>query len=256
MTVTEEQKKRYSRQLLLKGVGIEGQERLLEGKVLLVGLGGLGSPAALYLASAGVGTLGLLDPDVVEEHNLQRQVIHTLGDVGKPKVFSAEEKIKELNPDVKVRTYAEAFNGRNAMEILEAYDFAIDATDQFEAKFLIADACHFTGTPYSHAGIVGFEGQTMTVIPNETACYRCVFPSPPEPGQAESPAERGTFGPAAGVLGTLQAGEAVKFLLGKGELLTDSLLLCDVLTSRFKRVRLERDPHCPLCGKKPSISGI
>jgi len=253
MSLNEEQSERYSRQLRLKGVGIEGQKRLLEGRVLLVGVGGLGSPAALYLAAAGVGVLGLIDPDLVETHNLQRQVIHTVEDVGKPKVVSAAEKIKKLNPDVTVRSYTESLHERNAIELLREYDFAIDATDRFEAKFLIADACHATDTPYSHAGILGFEGQTMTVLPSQTACYRCVFPRPPEPGQAETPDEVGTFGPLAGVLGSLQAGEAVKFLLGQGTLLTDTLLVCNALTARFKAVTLHRNPSCPLCGETPSV---
>jgi molybdopterin/thiamine biosynthesis adenylyltransferase len=256
MSLTEQQIERYSRHILLSEIGGKGQARLLAGRVLLVGLGGLGSPAALYLAAAGVGTIGLMDPDAVDLSNLQRQVIHATADLGVPKVESAAAKLRALNPDVNVRTYRERLTAANAHAVLAEYDFVIDGTDSIPAKFLIADACHFAGKPYSHAGITRFRGQTMTVLPGRTACYRCVFGAPPPADAGPSCAQAGVLGVVPGVLGTLQAAEALKFLLGQGRLLTDALLTYDALDARVREVTVRRNPECPLCGTKPSITGL
>ena len=256
MNLTEEQIERYSRHIILPEVGGKGQEKLLAGSVLLVGAGGLGSPAALYLAAAGVGTVGVIDADVVDLTNLQRQVIHFTADLGKPKVESAAAKMRAINPDVEVKTYHERLTAANALDILADYDFVIDGTDNFPSKFLVADACHFAGKPYSHAGILQFAGQTMTVKPGETACYRCVFNAPPPAGAVASCSQAGVLGVLAGVMGTLQATEAIKFLLGQGELLTDSFLVYEALKAAFRKFDLKRSPNCPLCGENPTITEL
>lgn len=256
MSLTEQQIERYSRHILLPEIGGKGQERLLAGKALLVGAGGLGCPAGLYLAAAGVGTLGIVDADAVDLSNLQRQVAHTTPDIGRAKVESAADKFKAINPDVTVRTYRERLTAANALGILREYDFVIDGTDNFPSKFLVADACHFVGKPYSHAGIVRFEGQTMTVRPGETACYRCVFEAPPPPRAVSSCSQAGVLGAVAGVLGAIQAAEAVKFLLGIGDLLVNRLLVYDALAMKFRQVSLRRNRRCPLCGEHPSIADL
>jgi molybdopterin/thiamine biosynthesis adenylyltransferase len=256
VNLTEAQIERYSRHIILSEVGGKGQEKLLGGKVLLVGAGGLGSPAGLYLAAAGVGTIGVIDADVVDVTNLQRQVIHFTADLGKPKVDSAAAKMRAINPDVNVVTYHARLTAANALQILADYDFVIDGTDNFPSKFLVADACHFSGTPYSHAGILRFDGQIMSVVPGLSACYRCVFNAPPPKGAVPSCSQAGVLGVLAGVIGTLQATEAVKFLLEKGELLTDSLLVYNALKTNFRKVRLKRNPNCPLCGEHPTITEL
>lgn len=256
MSLTEEQIERYSRHIILPEVGGKGQEKLLAGKVLLVGAGGLGSPSGLYLAAAGVGTLGLMDADVVDLSNLQRQVAHATPDLGLPKVESAAAKFRAINPGVKVRTYQERLTAANALSILKDYDFVIDGTDNFASKFLVADACHFAGKPYSHAGILKFDGQTLTVLPGKTACYRCVFAQPPPAGAVPSCSQAGVLGVLAGVVGTLQATEAIKYLLGVGELLTDRMLTYNALAMKFREVRLRRNPDCPLCGQSPTITEL
>lgn len=253
MNLTEEQIERYSRHILLPEIGGEGQERLLAGKVLVVGAGGLGSPAAYYLAAAGVGTLGIMDGDAVDLSNLQRQILHGTADVGRPKVESARDRLAALNPDVRVVPYRERLTAANALAILRDYDFVVDGTDSFASKFLVADACHFAGKPYSHAGILRFEGQLMTVLPGRTACYRCIFNAPPPAGVAPTCSQAGVLGAMAGVIGTLQAAEALKYLLGRGQLLTDSLLVYDALAAKFRKVALRRNPDCPLCGPNPAI---
>jgi molybdopterin/thiamine biosynthesis adenylyltransferase len=254
MNLTASQIERYSRQLMLSELGAEGQVRLLAGRVLIVGAGGLGSPAAIYLAAAGVGTLGIVDSDVVDLSNLQRQVVHATADIGRPKVASAADRLRAVNPDVTVRTYPVRLTAENAPEILRDYDFVIDATDSFASKFLIADTCHYAAKPYSHAGILRFRGQTMTVRPGATACYRCVFGAPP-PAEAMPPPSRiGVLGTVPGVMGTIQAAEAIKFLLGRGDLLTDTLLVYDALSADFRKVALRRNPACPLCGEAPTAT--
>ena len=254
--LTEEQIERYQRHIALKEVGGKGQQRLLDGRVLIIGAGGLGAPAALYLAAAGVGTIGLVDADVVDLTNLQRQVIHFTPDIGKAKVISARGKMVAINPGVKVNTYEEWAHAGNIMGIIRGYDFVIDGTDNFAAKFLINDACVLTGIPYSHAGILRFDGQTITVKPGESACYRCIFPGPPPKNAIPTCSQAGVIGVLPGLLGIIQATEAIKFLLGKGELLTGRLLIYNALEMRFMEVQISRNPKCPLCGEAPSIKEL
>jgi adenylyltransferase/sulfurtransferase len=253
MEFTEERMERYSRHILLKEVGVEGQRRLWNARVLIIGAGGLGAPAALYLAAAGVGTLGIADGDTVELSNLQRQVIHFSEDVGKSKAASAEDKIRRINPDVNVRVHPEFVRAENIIPLIEQYDFVIDGTDNFAAKFLINDACVLTGRPYSHGGILEFSGQTMTVMPGKSACYRCVFPSPPPPGVVPTCSQAGVLGAIAGMLGTIQAAEALKFATGAGTPLVNALLIFDALDMSFRKVPLRRNPKCPVCGTDPTI---
>jgi molybdopterin/thiamine biosynthesis adenylyltransferase len=256
MNLTEQQIERYSRHIILPEVGGKGQARLLAGRVLIIGTGGLGSPAALYLAAAGVGTLGLADGDVVDLTNLQRQIAHATADVGRAKVESAAAKCRAINPDVTVRLHPEHIRADNALPILKDYDFVIDGTDNFAAKFLVADACHFAGKPYAHAGILRFEGQAMTVIPGQSGCYRCLFRQPPPTGAVPSCSQAGVLGVLAGIMGTIQAAEAVKYLLGIGDLLTNRLLVFDALKMRFREVAFKRNPACALCGSSPSITDL
>lgn len=256
MSLTEEQIERYSRQIILPEVGGVGQEKLLSGKVLVIGAGGLGSPVALYLAAAGVGTLGLMDGDEVDLSNLQRQIMHFTDDVGVAKVESGKKKLAQLNPDVNVVTYKERFTAANGLDILKDYDFVVDGTDSFGSKFLIADACHFAGVPYNHAGILGFSGQTFTVKPGETACYRCIFREPPPAGSVPTCSQAGVLGAVAGVIGTLQANEVLKFLTGAGTPLYDRMTIFDALQSTFRTVKFARSKLCPLCGENPSITEL
>ena len=256
MGLTEEQIERYSRHILLEQVGGVGQEKLLSSKVLIVGAGGLGSPAALYLAAAGVGTIGIIDADKVDLTNLQRQIIHHTSDLGVEKVKSAENKMRAINPEVTVKTYHQLAKADNIREIIREYDFVIDGTDNFPAKFLINDACYFEKIPFSHAGILKFYGQLITVLPGETTCYRCIFNAPPPAGVVPSCSQAGVLGVLAGVIGSLQATEAIKYLLGVGRLLTDTLLTYDALEMEFRAVKLNRNPNCPLCGEDPQITEL
>lgn len=253
---TEERLERYSRHILLQDVGIEGQVKLSEAKVLIIGAGGLGSPAALYLAAAGVGTIGIADADCVDLSNLQRQVIHFTSDLSKPKVDSAAEKMRALNPDVNVRTYHEFLRAANIRQIIRDYQFVIDGTDNFAAKFLINDACVLEGVPFSHGGILRFNGQTMTVLPGKSACYRCVFTAPPPRGAVPACSEAGILGAVAGMLGTIQAAEVLKFITGTGTLLSDSLLIFDAKDMDFRKVQLHRNPRCAVCGHHASITEL
>ena len=253
MDLNPEQKERYNRHIILPEVGLEGQKKLLNGKVLLIGLGGLGSPAGLYLAAAGVGTIGVVDDDAVSLCNLQRQIIHGTQDIGIAKVESGRKRMLSVNPGIKINVYREMLTVENAVRLIIDYDFIIDATDNFSSKFLIADACHFSKKPYSHAGIFKNEGQLMTVIPGETTCYRCVFHKPPPVGSVASSSETGILGVLPGVIGTLQAAEAVKYLLDTGELLTDSLMVYNVIKTSFRRVPVKQNKDCPLCSESPSI---
>lgn len=255
MDFTSEQIERYSRHILLQDIGVEGQEKILQGKVLVIGAGGLGAPILLYLAAAGVGTLGIIDGDVVDLSNLQRQVIHFTPDVGKPKVQSAKEKINQINPDVKVITYPEFFTSENAFDIIKDYDFVVDGTDSFPVKFLINDACVLAKKPFSHGGILRFDGQTLTHLP-ETACYRCAFHSPPPPDAVPTCSQAGVLGAIAGMLGTIQAAEVLKFLTGTGDLLTNRLLSFNAKTMNFRTVNLKRNKHCPICGEHPTITEL
>jgi len=256
MGLTEEQIERYSRHIMLEQVGGAGQEKLLSSKVVIVGAGGLGSPAALYLAAAGVGTIGIVDADKVELANLHRQIIHHTADLGLEKVKSAETKMRAINPDVTVRTYCQRAKAGNIRKIIREYDFVIDATDNFAAKFLINDACYFEKKPFSHAGVLRFDGQLITVLPGETTCYRCIFHSLPPVEVVHSCSRAGILGVLPGVIGSLQATEAIKYLLKIGELLTNTLLTYNALTMEFRRVRFNRNPSCPLCGSNPTITEL
>ena len=256
MELTEQQIERYSRQIILEEVGGTGQKKLLSSKVLIVGAGGLGAPAGLYLAAAGVGTLGIIDYDKVDLTNLQRQIIHHTADIGSEKVYSAKAKIQAINPDVAVQTYQTRVTAENISEIIQQYDFVIDGTDNFPAKFLVNDACYFEKVPFSHAGILRFDGQLITILPGETTCYRCIFHSPPPAGVVPSCSEAGVLGVLAGVIGLLQATEAIKFLLGVGDLLTNTLLVYNALEMGFYKVKLNRNPNCSLCGENPQITEL
>lgn len=258
MNFTNEQLERYSRQIVLKEVGGKGQEKLLKAKVLIIGAGGLGSPAALFLAAAGVGTIGLADSDAVELSNLQRQIIHQTKDIGKAKVLSAQETIGEMNPDVNVVTYQELVTAANILRIInnQSYDFVIDGTDNFPTKFLINDACVLAKKPFSHAGVLQFYGQTMTYLPEKSPCFRCVFKSPPPPSATPTCKEAGILGVTAGVLGVIQATEAIKYILGAGQLLTGKLLTYDALDMTFGKINLSDNNQCPVCGNNPVITAI
>jgi molybdopterin/thiamine biosynthesis adenylyltransferase len=256
LRLTNQQIARYGRNIALKQLGTSGQKKLLSSKVLIVGLGGLGSPVALYLAAAGIGTLGLLDSDTVQLTNLQRQVIHNTERIGTQKVDSAKKSIQAINPDVKVETYYERATAENISPIIRRYHFVIDGTDNFPGKFLINDACFFEKVAFSHAGVIGFEGQLMTVLPGKTVCYRCIFNAPPPAMAVPSPAEVGVLGVVPAVIGTLQATEAIKYLLGKGDLLTNTLLSYDALKMEFRKVHLKRNPKCPICGNHPTITKL
>ena len=254
--LTEEQIERYSRHILLKNVGVEGQEKLLNSKVLIIGAGGLGAPIALYLAAAGVGTLGIADGDTVDLSNLQRQIIHFTKDIKTQKVVSATEKIRAINPDITVNAIAEHVFAHNIRDIIRGYDFVVDGTDNFAAKFLINDACILERIPFSHGGILRFTGQTMTVIPGASACYRCVFQAPPPKNAVPTCSQVGVLGAIAGMLGTIQAAETLKFIIGVGTLLIDELLTFDALTMDFRKVKLRKLEMCPVCGNNPTISEV
>jgi len=253
--LSSEQRSRYSRHLLIPEVGEDGQQRLLDGRVLLVGAGGLGSPAALYLAAAGVGTLGIIDEDVVDESNLQRQIIHATDRLGEPKVLSAKRTIEALNPDVRVRPYEERLTSDNVDRILgEGWDVIVDGADNFPTRYLVNDASVWHGIPVVHGSIFRFEGQVTVFSPGAGPCYRCLFPQPPPPELAPSCAEGGVLGVLPGIIGSLQANEALKLILDRGDTLAGRLLLFDALGTTLDEVTVRRDPYCPVCGDSPSIT--
>ncbi len=257
MAFTNEQLERYSRHIILKEVGVKGQKKLLNAKVLIIGAGGLGAPAAMYLAAAGVGTIGIADADEVDLSNLQRQIIHTTPDVSKPKVQSAKETMEAINPDVKVVPYHTFVDSENILDMIRDYDFIIDGTDNFPAKFLINDACVMAKKPFSHAGIIRFQGQLMTYVPGKGPCYRCVFRDPPPKDAVPTCKQAGVIGAMGGVIGSLQAMEAVKYIIGRGELLTGYLLTYDAMTMTFRKIKLpENTENCPVCGKHPTITQL
>lgn len=257
MDFTEDQIQRYSRHILLQDVGVEGQAKISNGKVLLVGAGGLGAPIALYLAAAGVGTIGIIDGDVVDLSNLQRQIIHFTPDLNKPKVISAKEKINLINPDVNVITYQKLLTSENILDIIKEYDIVVDGTDNFPVKFLINDACVIAKKPFSHGGILRFDGQTLTYIPdNQTACYRCMFHSPPPPNLVPTCSQAGVLGAIAGMLGTIQATEVLKFLTGVGNLLTNRLLTFNAKNMEFRTIKTKRNEKCPVCGNHPTVTTL
>ncbi len=256
MPLTNEEILRYSRHLIIPEVGVEGQEKLKEGKVLLIGAGGLGSPLALYLAAAGVGRLGLVDFDIVDLSNLQRQILHGFWDVGRPKLESAREKITALNPLVAVQTYETRLTSANALEILGDYDVIVDGTDNFPTRYLTNDACVLLGKPNVYGSIFRFEGQCTVFDARRGPCYRCLYPHPPPPGSVPSCAEGGVLGVLPGIIGTLQAMETIKLLLGLGEPLIGRLVLYDALSTEFHKLELRKDSACPLCGENPTITEL
>jgi adenylyltransferase/sulfurtransferase len=253
---TPEQLIRYSRHFLLPEVGEDGQAKLLQAKVLMVGAGGLGSPAAYYLAAAGVGTLGIIDNDVVDISNLQRQILHANDRVGMPKVESAKKTLEGLNPDVKVFPYQAKLTSDNIMEILKDYDLVVDGCDNFPTRYLVNDACVLTGTPNVHGSIFQFEGQATVFYPGKGPCYRCLYPEPPPAEMAPSCAEAGVLGVLPGLIGVIEALEAVKLILGKGDSLVGRLLHFNTLTMEINTLKLRRDPNCPMCGDNPTIKEL
>jgi adenylyltransferase/sulfurtransferase len=253
MPLTHEEIRRYSRHLILPEVGVEGQEKLQQGSVACIGAGGLGSPLAMYLAAAGVGTIGIVDFDVVDESNLQRQILHGTSDVGTRKVESARATLAELNPHVRVVVHEERLTSDNALEILGDYDVIADGTDNFATRYLVNDACVMLKKPNAYGSIFRFEGQASVFCAPGSPCYRCLYPEPPPPGLVPSCAEGGVLGILPGVIGTIQATEAVKLLLGIGETLSGRLLLYDALTMRFREMKVRRDPACPVCGDSPTV---
>ena len=254
--LSNEEIKRYSRHLIMPEVGVDGQKRLKAGSVLCVGAGGLGSPAAMYLAAAGVGRIGLVDFDVVDYSNLQRQIIHGTPDVGRPKLDSARDRLNALNPHVQVDTYEEALSSENALRLFAPYDIILDGTDNFPTRYLVNDACVILGKPNTYGSIFRFEGQASVFGTKNGPCYRCLYPEPPPPGLVPSCAEGGVLGVLPGVIGVIQATEAIKLLTGIGEPLIGRFLLYDALKMRFRELKVPKDPECPVCGKNPTVTKL
>ncbi|MBI4198856.1 MAG: molybdopterin-synthase adenylyltransferase MoeB [Chloroflexi bacterium] len=252
---TPEQARRYSRHIIMPQIGGRGQRKLLEAKVLLIGAGGLGSPAALYLAAAGIGTLGIVDFDKVDLTNLQRQILHHTHDVGRPKVQSATETINDINPDVRVVQHAVRLSSENALEVLSPYDVIVDGSDNFPTRYLVNDACVLLGKPYVHGSIFLFEGQASTFLPGQ-GCYRCLYPNPPPPGMVPNCAEAGVLGVLPGIVGSILAVETMKLVLGLGDTLTGRLLLFDALGMEFRQVKIRRNSDCPVCGDHPTVTQL
>ena len=254
--LTKDELSRYSRHLILPEVGVEGQRKLKAARVLCVGAGGLGSPLALYLAAAGVGTLGLVDFDVVDASNLQRQILHSTADVGRKKLDSAEEKLKALNPGVNVVKHDTQLSSANALEILKDYDVIADGTDNFPTRYLVNDACVLLGKPNVYGSVFRFEGQASVFATKDGPCYRCLYPEPPPPGLVPSCAEGGVLGILPGLIGVIQATETIKLILGKGDPLIGRLLLVDALQMRFRELKLRKNPECPVCGAHPTVTRL
>lgn len=256
MSFSDQQLERYSRNIILKEVGGKGQKKLLAGRVLVLGAGGLGSPCAYYLAAMGVGKIGLVDSDNVDLSNLQRQILHFNTDINRPKTASAAEKLSALNPDIQVEEIRLRLTSGNILDVIKDYDIVVDGTDNFPTRYLANDACVMAGKPLVHAGILRFNGQIITIMPKKSACFRCLFPSPPPPGAIPTCQEAGILGSVAGVLGSLMATEVAKFFLGQGELLTDRILIYDALEATFREVKIPRNPQCPVCGEEPTIKEL
>lgn len=256
MSLTEEQVERYSRQILLPQVGGKGQQRIRNARVLCVGAGGLGSPAAYYLVAAGIGALGLVEMDVVDISNLQRQILHFTKDIGRPKVESASEKLSALNPDVALELHRTRLTSENALEIIEKYEVVVDGCDNFPTRYLVNDACVFLKKPIVHGSVFRFEGQVTVFAAGEGPCYRCLYPLPPAPGEVPSCQEAGVLGVVPGFIGSLQAAEALKLILGVGETLVGRLVVYDALAMSFREFKLRRDPECPVCGDNPTITEL
>ena len=256
ITLSNDEILRYSRHLIMPEVGMEGQQKLKAARVLCIGAGGLGSPLALYLAAAGVGTLGIVDFDVVDYTNLQRQIIHTTADVGRKKLDSATEKLKAINPFLNVRTFETKLTSENALEIFADFDIIADGTDNFPTRYLVNDACVLTGKPNVYGSIFRFEGQASVFATKGGPCYRCLYPAPPPPGLVPSCAEGGVLGILPGLVGVIQATEAIKLILGKGEPLISRLLLIDALGMKFRELKLRKNPDCPVCGTHPTVTRL
>ncbi|PYV23817.1 MAG: molybdenum cofactor biosynthesis protein MoeB [Acidobacteria bacterium] len=254
--LTKDEILRYSRHLIMPEVGMEGQLKLKHAKVLCIGAGGLGSPLALYLAAAGVGKLGIVDFDVVDFTNLQRQIIHDTNDVGRPKLASAKETLADINPYVEVETYETRLTSENALEIIRDYDIVADGTDNFPTRYLVNDACVLAGKPNVYGSIFRFEGQATVFYAKEGPCYRCLYPEPPPPGLVPSCAEGGVLGVLPGIIGSIQALETIKLILGRGQTLIGRLLLFDALSLKFREVKLRKNPDCPVCGTHPTVTKL
>ena len=255
VALTPEQVKRYSRHIIMGDVGSSGQRKLMQAKALIVGAGGLGSPSAVYLALAGVGTVGIVDFDVVDLSNLQRQILHHTNDVGRPKLQSARDNIHAYNPDVNVVMHEARLESDNAMDIIGQYDLVINGADNFATRYLVNDACYLLGKPLVDGSILIFDGQSTVFMPGQ-GCYRCLFPSPPPPGMVPNCAEAGVLGALTGLVGSIQATEALKLILGIGESLSSRLVLIDALSMSFREVKLKRNPECPLCGDNPTVTEL
>ena len=254
--LTTDDLSRYSRHLILPEVGMEGQQKLKAARVLCVGTGGLGSPLALYLTAAGIGTLGLVDFDVVDSSNLQRQIIHSTKDIGRKKLDSAEEKLTALNPSITIVKHDAMLSSANALEIIKDYDIVADGTDNFPTRYLVNDACVLLKKPNAYGSIFRFEGQASVFATETGPCYRCLYPEPPPPGLVPSCAEGGVLGILPGLVGVIQATEVIKLILGKGEPLIRRLLLVDALAMRFRELKLRKNPECPVCGKNPTVTKL
>lgn len=256
MEYSEQWIERYSRHIILPEIGGAGQKKINESKMLVLGAGGLGSPVAFYLAAAGVGTLGIMDDDNADLSNLQRQILHNVNDIGKPKSQSAKEKLSLLNPDIEIIEHRTRVTSQNAFELFEPYDIIIDGTDNFPTRFLANDACVMLNKPLVHGAILRFDGQLFTIMPNDGPCYRCIFREPPPPGAVPNCQQAGVLGAIAGTIGTLQATEAIKIALGKGNLLKGRMLVFDALDMAFREVKVRRDPNCPVCGDNPTVTEL
>jgi adenylyltransferase/sulfurtransferase len=253
--LTPAQVQRYSRHLIMNGVGSVGQRKMIDSKVLIVGAGGLGSPVALYLALAGIGTIGIVDFDVVDVSNLQRQILHTDADVGRPKVISAKETLQANNPEVNVIVHEEPINSDNAMVIIPNYDIVVNGADNFATRYLVNDAAYLAGKPLVDGAILVFDGQATTYLPGQ-GCYRCMFPDPPPPGEVPNCAEAGVIGALPGLVGSIQALEVAKLAMGVGETLTSRMLLIDALTMEFREIKIRQNPDCKLCGENPEVTEL
>jgi adenylyltransferase/sulfurtransferase len=254
--LTADEIKRYSRHLIMPEVGVDGQKKLKAGSVLCIGAGGLGSPAAMYLAAAGVGRIGIVDFDVVDFRNLQRQLLHGTSSVGRSKLESAKDRLRDLNPHVQIDTYETTVSSENALDLFKPYDVILDGTDNFPTRYLVNDACVLTGKPNAYGSIFRFEGQASVFATKEGPCYRCLYPEPPPPGLVPSCAEGGVLGVLPGIIGVIQATEAIKLILGAGEPLIGRFLIYDALKMRFRELKLRKDPDCPVCGTHPTVTKL
>jgi adenylyltransferase/sulfurtransferase len=254
--LTPDEIKRYSRHLILSEVGMEGQQKLKAAKVLCIGAGGLGSPSAMYLAAAGIGTVGIVDFDAVDISNLQRQILHGTSDIGRSKLASAKDTLRDLNPNVEVVTYETALSSANALDLFRGYDVIVDGTDNFPTRYLVNDACVLLGIPNAYGSIFRFEGQASVFATKDGPCYRCLYPEPPPPGLVPSCAEAGVLGILPGLIGTIQATEAVKLILGVGQTLAGRFLIYDAMRMRFRELTLRKDPDCPVCGTHPTVTAL